>query len=73
MNPEKIWLVIVLVIIIVVLSNLLVLAAARGFGRGEIKWFKKNSQPLDFFKGDKEAEELSERMNKLRQKDEDTS
>ena len=67
MDPEKIWLVIALVIIIVVLSNALMLAAARGFTRGEIKWFKKDSRPLDIFKGDKEAEELSERVRKLRE------
>jgi len=50
-----------------VLSNALMLAAARGFTRGEIKWFKKDSRPLDIFKGDKEAEELSERVRKLRE------
>lgn len=72
MNPDKIWLVIALVVIIVVLSNALMLAAVRGFGRSEIKWFKKDNQPLDFFKGDKETLELSERMRKLREKDEDT-
>ncbi len=67
MNPEKIWIVILVLILILLLSNALMFAVVRGWSRGDVKWLPKSGQPLDVFKQDKDAEELSERMRKLRE------
>jgi hypothetical protein len=71
MNPEKIWIVLLLLVVILVLSNALMFAVVRGWGRGDMNFFKKTGTGGELFKGDKDAIELSERMRKLRQKDED--
>lgn len=67
MNPEKIWVVLVILVLILVLSNALMFAVARGWSRGEINFFKKSGPGGDLFKDDKDAAELSEQMRKLRQ------
>ncbi|MCG2787946.1 MAG: hypothetical protein L6461_22890 [Anaerolineae bacterium] len=67
MNPEKIWIVLVILALILILSNALVFAIVRGWSRGNIQLFKKDNQPHGFFKQEKDAEELSEQMRKLRE------
>jgi hypothetical protein len=70
MNPEKIWIVLIIAIVIIVLSNALMFAVARGWGRGEINFLKKTGSDGDIFKQDKDVAELSERMRKLREEQE---
>jgi len=67
MNPEKIWLVILILILILLVSNALMFAVVRGWSRDGVKWLPKNTQDLSFFKQEKEAQELSEQMRKLRE------
>ncbi|MDX9990664.1 MAG: hypothetical protein RBS68_01325 [Anaerolineales bacterium] len=67
MNPEKIWIVLVILGLILILSNALVFAIVRGWSRGEINFFKKSGPGGELFKQDKDVAELSERMRKLRE------
>jgi hypothetical protein len=72
MNPEKIWIVLVILVVVLVLSNALMFAVVRGWSRGEINFFKNTGGHAgDLLKGDKDAAELSERMRQLREKKED--
>jgi hypothetical protein len=67
MNPEKIWIVIVIFVLILVLSNAFVFAIVRGWSRGSSQWFGKDNKLPDFSKQEKDAQELSERMRALRE------
>jgi hypothetical protein len=67
MNPERIWIVLIVLALILLLSNALMFAVVRGWMKGGIKWLPKNGQGLDFFKQQKDAQELSEQMRKLRE------
>jgi hypothetical protein len=69
MNPERIWIVIVILIVVLVLSNALVFAVVRGWSRGGLPWLNKDNKPPDFFKEEKSAQELSERMRALRERE----
>jgi hypothetical protein len=68
MNPEKVWIVIVILVLVLVLSNALVFAVVRGWSRGSTRWFGKDNKPPDFFKQEKDAQELSDRMRALRER-----
>lgn len=67
MNPDKIWVVIAILVVILLVSNALMFAVVRGWSRGGVKWLPKNTQDLSFFKQEKDAQELSEQMRKLRE------
>lgn len=66
MNPDNIWIVIVLLVVILVGSNALMFGIARGWSRGD-SWFKggsnKFTQPWN--KEDKDWNELSQRVRGL--------
>jgi len=67
MNPDRIWIVLVVLALILLVSNALMFAVVRGWMKGGIKWLPKNGQELGFFKQEKDAQELSEQMRKLRE------
>lgn len=67
MNPDKIWIVIVILVITLILSNALVFAIVRGWSRGGSQWFGKDNKLPDFSRQEKDAQELSERMRALRE------
>lgn len=70
MNPEKIWIVVVILILTLVLSNALVYAVVRGWSKGDMQWFKNSNDQLNIIKKETDqAEELSRQVRALRDRE----
>lgn len=67
MNTDKVWIVLLVLVLILVGSNLLMLAAARGFRGTKIPFLKQFGDAAKPWKKEDEGwNELRERVNELK-------
>ena len=67
MNPDRIWIVLVIMVVVIGGANLVMFAMARSFGRSNIHFFKNFSDAAGPWKKEDEGlKELNDRVNKLR-------
>ena len=68
MNPDRVWIVIVILVLVIGGANLVMFAMARSFGRSNIHFLKNFSDAtVTWKKEDKGLKELNDRVNKLRE------
>ena len=69
MNPDKVWIVVVILVLVIGGANLMMIGIARSFGRSNIQFFKNFSDATaPWKKEDQGLQELNERVKNLNKK-----